>query len=135
MRLIITVFVLFIEANAFGQLYSSYKTEGTVNTTGGPVVGNVEIILNSDSTFVIISKSYTQHHKSDALFLVDSMTSIGKWNVEGNVLKLDRNSGSQERDKFFDTYLIRRKSLERTTLRDANVFTVYWRSGELLKSQ
>lgn len=37
----------------FGQLYSSYTLHGIVNSTGGRIGGKTQIVLNSDSSFLM----------------------------------------------------------------------------------
>ena len=130
---LILVFLVCLSSAAFGQLYSSYSTEGTVKATGGPIRGKNELLLTSDSCFTMIQKAYSYQDNSKKLLLVDSSASSGRWSIEGKTLRLDFHPDTVFLDKTFDTYLIRKKGLTRTTLKEIGITTKYKASGQLLE--
>lgn len=132
MKLTLILCLVCLSSTAFAQLHSSYVSKGTVNSTGGPVKGKNELLLTSDGSFTMIQKSYSYRDDSKKLFLVDSSSSSGSWTIVGKVLRLDFHQENTSSDKKFDTYLIRRRGLTRTTLKDIGVSTKYKASGPIL---
>lgn len=124
---------LFVSSTAFGQLYSSYSTEGIGKTVAGPVRGKAEIFLNSDSSFTVIQKIFFPQEKRKELILWDSSASVGRWRLQGKILRLDFRPDSVFANKIFDTYLIKKKGLRRTTLKHIGITTKYKASGQLLE--
>lgn len=103
-----------------------------MNSTGGPANGRNELLLTSDGRFTMIQKSYSYRDNSKKLLLVDSSSSSGRWTVVGKILRLDFHPENISSDKKFDTYLIRRRALMRTTLKNIGVTTKYKASGPIL---
>jgi len=133
MKLISTLLLFTSSLTAVGQLYSCYATEGFTKSTGGPVWGRTEIFLSSDSCFTLVQKRFYYEKSLKKRILVDSSVSVGKWNLHGDILKLDFNPDSAYARKEFDTYLVRRKGLKRTTLKEIGVTTNYKAAGQRLK--
>lgn len=132
MKLILILCLVCLSSTTFGQLHSSYLSEGTMNSTGGPTKGKNELLLTGDGRFTMIQKSYSYRDNSKELRLVDSSSSSGKWTVVGKILRLDFHPENISGDKKFDTYLIRRRGLTRTTLKNIGVTTKYKASGPIL---
>jgi len=80
----------------------------------------------------MIQKSYSYQDDSKKLLLVDSSSFSGRWTVVGKVLRLDFHPESISGDKKFDIYLIRRRGLTRTTLKNIGVTIKYRPSGLIL---
>ncbi len=132
MKLILILCLVCLPFTTFGQLHSSYLSEDIMNSTGGQIKGKNELLLTADGRFTIIQKGYSYQDDSKKLLLVDSSSSSGKWTVVGKVLRLDFHPENISSDKKFDTYLIRRRGLTRTSLKDSGVKTKYKASGPIL---
>lgn len=132
MKLTLMLCLVCLSSTAFGQLHSSYLSESTMNSTGGQIKGKNELLLTGDGRFTMIQKSYSYQDDSKKLLLVDSSSSSGKWTVVGKVLRLNFHPENIASDKKFDTYLIRRRALMRTTLKNIGVTTKYKASGPIL---
>jgi hypothetical protein len=130
MKLILTILALNYSTIVFGQLYSTYTLEGVTKSTGGPTMGKSQIFLYPDNKFIIVREVYTDKNKLTKPIASDS--SSGQWSVEGKILKLDFLPESISANKKYDTYLVRKSSLKRTTYKDERA--IFKASGVLLKN-
>src|SRR5689334_25321468 len=96
---VLLIFVIILSwTSTLGQLHSSYTLNGVGDGPAGRTRFTSEIILNPDSSFLWISKSYNYHDKS----FISSDTSRGKWTVDNGLLILDHThqTKSPEYDKY-----------------------------------
>lgn len=127
MKLTLVVLAVISWTTTLGQLRSTYTIKGVAAGTAGRERFTQHIILNSDSSFLWVSKSYNYRKRT----LISSYTTKGKWTTDNQVLKLKHSPETTGQDGEYDIYTIKKKRLKRTTIKGK--WTNYKGSRELLK--